>query len=196
MWERLNIRTSLMGSLSVFWIINSPFKTAYTYSNEAPKHRSSFYPDLIGFFIVRVTHMDLWGNMIDEGSYCWAKLAIAPLSPTPSQNLSHTYTMLLSQHCIGTRSHKVPRASIQLCFINMYWKLFSTLLRQVLLPRRLGPVGVGARVYNLSCAKYSRFVVISVPWVFNSCSAEKGNELCFLLLNSMLLRLCSPLLGT
>lgn len=86
------------------------------------------------------SHSEL--SMIDEGSNRWAKLALTPSAAT-SKNLSHTYTMMLSQHCTGTHSHKVPRASIQLCFINMYWKLFPT-LRQVLFPWRLGPPGVCA----------------------------------------------------
>lgn len=129
--------------------------------------------------------------MIDERSYCWAKLASTTAPTSPPKSELHTHTMLLPQHCIGTHTHKVPRASIQLCFINMYWKLFSTLLRQVLLPWRLGPVGVCTRLYSLSCSKYSRFVVMNVPWVFNSCSAEKENELCFLLFNCVLFGLCS-----
>lgn len=90
--------------------------------------------------------------------------------------------MLLLQYCTSLLSHKVPRASIQHCFINMYWKLFSTLLKRVLLPWRLVPMGVCASswVYSLSCATYCRFVKSNVPWL----------EFCSLLLYAVYFPFC------
>lgn len=123
-----------------------------THTVKALKHCESFYPDLRGFFIVRVTHMNLWGPITLWAQHDrWGLLLLSqasspPSAPNPPKSDPHIHYAVLSQHCIGTHYHKVPRASILPCFINMYWKLFSTLLRQVLLPWRLGPMGVCARV--------------------------------------------------
>lgn len=95
----------------------------------------------------------------------------------PTWKISHKYTLLLSRCCIGAQcSSAIDSAELH----EYVSEIIPTLLNQAFLPWRFGPHTdthteglVCVHLLSLSLSKCSIFVIITLPWGFNSHSAQR-----------------------